>query len=182
MFALSVVLFLTGLIGLICLLVIGGPMARAAERQFGLAANRDAIKALRAERGGMNAQSAVLEERTRELTATHQAMRGELKELDEKIGRMPKQTHELTFELGEPDSSMLPFDFVLSRQAGFLDAAKAAGPEQQLWKQPRMLRVWSRNQTNAATAAEKRYGTKNGFVIRAAMRVESVSGRPAANG
>ena len=181
MFALSVVLFVTGLIGLICLLVIGNPMVRASERQFGLAAGRDTVKKLRGDRGALHTQLAELESQKQELAKSLEAMQAELKELNDKIGRLPKQTHDLTFELGVPDGGMQPFDFVLSRHAGYLDVEKVVGPERQLWKRPRVLRVWSRSLASAVTTAEKRYPDQNGFTIRAAVRVDA-AGHPAAQG
>ena len=98
-------------------------------------------------------------------------MRAELKDLTAKIGKTPKQTHELTFELGTPEGGMQPFDFVLSRQSAYLDLEKISGPERSLWKQPRVLRVWSRSQASAVTTAEKRYPVQNGFIVRTAVRV-----------
>jgi hypothetical protein len=182
MFALSVVLFVTGLLGLICLLVIGGPMVRASERQFGLAAGRDTVKKLRGERGALHTQLAELEAQKQELAKSLESMQTELKDLADKLGRLPKRTHELTFELGVPDGGMQPFDFVLSRHAGYLDIEKVTGPERQLWKRPCVLRVWSRSQANAVTTAEKRYPEQNGFIIRIAERVDVTGNRPAAQG
>jgi hypothetical protein len=171
MFAISVVVFVTGLLGLICLLAIGGPMMRASERQYGLAESRETLKKLRDDRGELQGQLAAQEAQKTELTKTVDAMRAELKDLATKIGKTPKQTHELTFELGTPDGGMQAFDFVLSRQAAYLDLEKIGGPERALWRQPRVLRVWSRSQANATTTAEKRYPIQNGFVVRTAERV-----------
>jgi TolA-binding protein len=182
MFAISVVVFVTGLIGLSCLLAIGSPMMRASERQYGLAASRDALKKLRADRGSLHSQLAELESQKQELVQSIDSMRAELKEATDKIGKMPKQTHELTFELGVPDGGMQPFDFVLSRHAAYLDIEKISGPERQLWKQPRVLRVWSRSQANAVTTAEKRYPVQNCFIVRTAERVAVAAERPAAQG
>jgi hypothetical protein len=169
------------LIGLICLLVIGNPMVRASEQQFGLAAARDTVKTLRAERAALHTQLSELESRKQEMTKSLEAMQEELKALTDKIGRMPKQIQELTFELGVPEGGMQPFDFVLSRHASYLDVEKVTGPERQLWKRPRVLRVWSRSLANAVTTAEKRYPEQNGFIIRVAERV-NVGGHPAAQG
>lgn len=171
MFAISVVVFVTGLLGLICLLAIGSPMMRASERQYGLSESRDALKKLRGDRGELQGKLAGLEAQKAELTKSVEGMRAELKDLTGKIGKTPKQTHELTFELGTPESGMQPFDFVLSRQSAYLDLEKISGPERALWKQPRVLRVWSRSQANATTTAEKRYPVQNGFIVRTAVRV-----------
>jgi septal ring factor EnvC (AmiA/AmiB activator) len=171
MFAISVVVFVTGVLGLICLLAIGGPMMRASERQFGLAESRDALKQLRTDRGALQEQLATLEAQKAEQAKSADDMRAELKDLASKIGKLPKQIYELTFELGTPDGGMQAFDFVLSRQAAYLDVEKISGPERALWKSPRVLRVWSRSQANAVTTAEKRYPIQNGFVVRTAERV-----------
>jgi len=179
MFAISVVVFVTGLLGLICLLAIGGPMMRASERQFGLADSREALKKLRTERGELQGKLNELETQKADLTRTVDGMRAELKDLSAKIGKMPKQTYELTFELGTPAGGMQGFDFVLSRQAAYLDLEKISGPERSLWKQPRVLRVWSRSQANAVTTAEKRYPVQNGFIVRTAVRV-ALGDEPAA--
>jgi hypothetical protein len=182
MFAISVVVFVTGVIGLVCLLVAGGPMARAAERQYGLAEARDSVKKLRGERGALNAQLVGLEGGKQELTASLQSMRDELKQLSGKIARLPKQTYELTFELGAPDAGLQPFEFMLSRNPGYLDVERVIGPERQLWQHPRVLRVWSRNLNNAVTTADKRYPVQNGFVVRAALRVDAAGRQPAIQG
>ena len=179
MFAISVVVFVTGLLGLIGLLVIGSPMMRALERQYSLAENRDALKKLRGDRGELQSQLAALEAQKAELTKSADGMRAELKDLAAKIGKTPKQTHELTFELGTPEGGMQPFDFVLSRQSAYLDLEKISGPERSLWKQPRVLRVWSRSQASAVTTAEKRYPVQNGFMVRTAERVAAVPDEPA---
>ena len=171
MFAISVVVFVTGLLGLICLLAIGGPMMRASERQYGLADSRDALKTLRGDRGELQGKLAESEAQKAELTKSVEGMRAELKDLTAKIGKTPKQTHELTFELGTPEGGMQPFDFVLSRQSAYLDLEKISGPERSLWKQPRVLRVWSRSQASAVTTAEKRYPVQNGFIVRTAVRI-----------
>jgi hypothetical protein len=94
-----------------------------------------------------------------------------------KIGNMPKRTHELTFELGTPEGGMQPFDFVLSRQSAYLDLEKISGPERALWKQPSVLRVWSRSHPNAVTTAEKRYPVQNGFIVRTAVRTAVSDGQ-----
>ena len=182
MFAISVVVFVTGSVGLICLLVIGGPMMRASERQYALAQSRDMLKTLRGGRGALHAQQAERDGQKLELTKALDAMRAELKELNEKIGKMPKQRHELTFELGTPEGGMQAFDFVLSRQAAYLDHEKVSGPERQLWKSPRVLRVWSRSHANALTTAEKRYPVQGGFIVRTAERADPAGGQPAAQG
>lgn len=178
MFAVSVVVFVTGLLALICLLAIGSPMMRASERQYGLAESRDALKKLRADRGELHHELAQLDGQKAELTNTVDGMRAELKELAAKLGKMPKQIYELTFELGTPESGMQAFDFMLSRQAAYLDLEKISGPERQLWREPRVLRVWSRSQSNALTTAEKRYPVQNGFMVRTAERV-AASDHPA---
>jgi uncharacterized coiled-coil protein SlyX len=177
MFAISVVVFVTGLLGLICLLAIGSPMMRASERQYRLAEGRDALKKLRGDRGEFQTRLTELDAQKAELTKTVEGMRGELKELTGKIGKMPKQIYELTFELGTPDGGMQPFDFMLSRQSASLDLEKISGPERQLWREPRVLRVWSRSQPNALTTAEKRYPVQNGFMVRTAMRVAVSDGQ-----
>ena len=171
MFAISVVVFVTGLLGLICLLAVGSPMMRASERQYALAESRDALKKLRDDRGGLQTQLAELEGQKAELTKIVEGMRAELKDLTAKIGKTPMRIHELTFELGTPEGGMQPFDFVLSRQSVYLDLEKISGPERALWKQPRVLRVWSRSQAIATTTAEKRYPVQNGFIVRTAVRV-----------
>jgi septal ring factor EnvC (AmiA/AmiB activator) len=171
MFAVSVVVFVTGLLGLICLLVIGRPMMRASERQYKLAESRAALKKLRDDRGDFQSQLAELESQRAEQAKNVDGMRAELKDLATKIGKAPKQVHELTFELGTPDGGMQAFDFVLSRQAAYLDLEKISGPERALWKQPRVLRVWSRGQASAVTTAEKRYPVQNGFIVRTAERI-----------
>ncbi|MEA2753990.1 MAG: hypothetical protein QOJ54_279 [Aliidongia sp.] len=170
MFAISVVLFVTGLIGLIGLLAVGTPMVRAAERQFELAAARDRIKKLRSERGALNVQLAEADANRRALAESLESMQAEMKSLNGKIDRLPKQINELTFEIGAPETGLLPFDFMLGRNPSALDVEKVAGPERQLWQQARVLRVWSRSLANAAAAAEKRYPMQNGFIIRAALR------------
>jgi septal ring factor EnvC (AmiA/AmiB activator) len=177
MFAISVVTFVTGLLGLICLLAIGGPMMRASERQYGLAENRDALKKLRGDRGAVHAKLAEFEAQKAELTKTVETMRAELKDFAAKVDKTPKRIHELTFELGTPEGGMQPFEFVLSRQAAYLDLEKISGPERALWKQPRVLRVWSRSQPNAVTTAEKRYPVQNGFIVRTAVRVAVSDGQ-----
>jgi hypothetical protein len=182
MFAISVVVFVTGLIGVVCLMVAGGPMARASERQYGLAAARDNVKKLRSERGALNAQLVELEGRKQEASVSLQSMQDELKQLTGKIARLPKQTYELTFELGAPDAGLQPFEFMLSRNPGSLEVDKVIGPERQLWQHPRVLRVWSRTLNNAVTTADKRYPVQNGFVVRAALRVDAAGRQAAAKG
>jgi hypothetical protein len=182
MFAISVVLFVTGLVGLIGLLAIGTPMVRASERQFELALARDHVKKLRSERGSLNAQLAELSENRRTLAQSLEDMQTELKALNGKIDRSPRQINELTFELGAPEAGMLPFDFMLGRNPGYLDIEKVVGPERQLWQQPRVLRVWSRSLANAASAAEKRYPAQNGFIIRAALRAGAADRQAAIHG
>jgi hypothetical protein len=182
MFAISVAIFVTGLIGTVFLLVAGGPMARASERQYGLALARDSVKKLRGERGALNAQLVELEGRKQELTASLQSMQDELKQLAGKIARLPKQTYELTFELGAPDAGLQPFEFMLSRNPGYLDVERVVGPERQLWQHPRVLRVWSRNLNNGMAMADKRYSIQNGFTVRAALRVDGAGSQPVTQG
>jgi hypothetical protein len=179
MFSVSVVVFVAGLIGVVCLLAAGGPMTRAAERQYGLAAARDHVKKLRGERGARNSQLVELEGRKQELTVSLHGMQDELKQLAAKVARLPKQTLELTFELGAPDAGLQSFEFMLSRNPGYLDAERVIGPERQLWQHPRVLRVWSRNLTNAMAMADKRYPVQNGYIVRAALRVDAAGSQPA---
>jgi hypothetical protein len=171
MFAIAIVVFCTGLVSLISLFAIGGPMVRASELQYGLAAGRDKVKQMRGERGTLRSQLADLESAKQAESKALDEMRAQLKDLNDKIGRLPKHTQQLTFELGVADAGMTAFDFVLSRQSHVLDAEKVSGPERSLWKQPRVLRVWARTQATAEAVAEKRYPIQAGFIVRAAERI-----------
>lgn len=172
MFAIAVVVFCTGLVSLIALFVIGGPMVRASEKQYGLAAGRDQVKQLRGERGAFRSQLAELDAAKQGEAKALDAMRAQLKDLNDKVARQPKHTQQLTFELGVADAGMMAFDFMLSRQAHVLDLEKVSGPERSLWKQPRVLRVWARSQANAESVAEKRYPIQAGFIVRIAERID----------
>jgi hypothetical protein len=173
MFALSVVVFVTGLVGLVCLIAIGSPMVRASERQFGLQESRDALKKLRGERGELHVAQSDLAQQKRVFEEELAKMTAEQKQMSSLIGKMPQRVYDLTFELGSPEGGMQAFDFVLSRQPNSLDLEKVTGPERQLWQRQRTLRVWSRSLANAQTTAEKRYPEQNGFIIRNAVRVEA---------
>jgi chromosome segregation ATPase len=181
MFAISVVIFVTGLVAFVGLLILGRPMIQASERQFALAASRSTLKTLRGERGELNVQMADLDNQKRELDKALGAMTAEQKELNDKIGRLPKRVYELTFELGAPEGGAQPYEFIVSRQAAYLDLEKVFGPERQLWERPRVLRVWSRSHAAAVSAAEKRYPVQNGFVVRSAERI-AVSADPPRRG
>lgn len=176
MFALSVVVFVTGLIGLVCLIAIGSPMVRVSERQFGLSASRDALKKLRGERGELHVVQSDLAQQKHNLEEELAAMAVEERQLSGRIGKQPQHIYDLTFELGSPEGGMQAFDFVLSRQPTYLDVEKVTGPERQLWQRQRTLRVWSRSLANAQTVAEKRFPEQNGFIIRNAVRVDASGG------
>jgi|SRR5580658_310100 hypothetical protein len=182
MFEIAAVVFATGLIGLISLLAIGGPMARAAEREHGLAAARSTVKTLRSERGAARAAIAELDGQKQELANSLAVIRAELEEIEQKIGALPDLTYELVFELGAPEAGLQAFDYVLSRSAAYFETEKVAGPDRALWKQARTLRVWSRDSASAGAIADKRYPVQRGFIIRAALRPGVAGRQPAARG
>jgi hypothetical protein len=171
MFDFAVGAFLLTFLGFVTLILAAAPMIRAAERQYGLKAAQDEVKRLRSERA--TERSAIDDVAGQVSTAAAKLadMRVELREIEEEILRLPRQVFELTFELGAPDPGTQPFDFLVSRYPTSLDATGLSGPERDLWKRPRVVRLWGRNQPAAIIAVEKRFRQGDGFTVRVAERL-----------
>ena len=179
MFDFAVVAFILTFLGFLSLVIAAAPMIGAAERQHGLKAAQDEVKRLRSERAsGRNAADEVIQQRDAAASKLS-AMKAELKSLRDEIGRLPKQSYELTFELGTPDPGMQAFLFVISRNMSNQETSSLSAPERALWKFPRAARVWARNQATALAATEKRFRQPDGFTVRLAEQVRAAR---AANG
>ncbi len=173
MFDFAVVAFILTFLGFLCLVIAGAPMVGAAERQHGLKAAQDDVKRLRSERAsGRGAAEEVVQHRDA-AAANLSVMKAELKSLRDEMARLPKQSYELTFELGTPDPGMQAFLFVVSRNMSNQETSSLSAPERTLWKFPRATRVWARNQATAQAAAEKRFRQPDGFTVRVAEQIRT---------
>ncbi|HVJ53318.1 MAG TPA: hypothetical protein VM689_12700 [Aliidongia sp.] len=174
MFDFAIGAFLLAFLGFLCLVTAGAPMVRAAERQHGLKAAQDEAKKLRGERAAERNGVGELLGRRDEAAAKLAAMRVELRKIEEDIGRLPKQSFELTFEFGT-DAGQAAFDFLISRHPNSLDSTTLSAPERNLWKLPRVARAWNRNQAAALAVVEKRFRQADGFSVRVAERIDHTS-------
>jgi hypothetical protein len=176
MFDFAVGALLLTFLGFMCLIIAGAPMIRAAERQHGLKAAHDEVKRLRGERATERSAASEVAGKRDDAASKLAVMTAELRKLEEEIARLPKQIFELTFELGAPDPGMQSFEFVVSRNPTSADSSGLPGPERALWKAPRIVRAWSRNQAAAIAAVEKRFRQADGFTVRAAERLGAAGG------
>ena len=167
MFLVLVIILILSLLGLIGCLGLRGPLIRAAENRHGLASARDSIGAARQQRLAEHSLSSDFEDKLKTQRKALAEIDANLKKAQQQVALLPKQVFEIVFELGAPDSGLQAYEFIVARKAGTL-----AGAEAELWARPRLLRAWSRNQIGAQGMAQSRFPSAEGFMLRAAERLD----------
>jgi hypothetical protein len=162
------------LLGIVAVLILRGPMIRAAEERHGLTSSIKAVTDARKARVEGKHKVTELEARKNGLRDKIAAVEADTKKIDQQLKAMPQMVYTLVFELGAGDESMPVFEFIVSRVRRS-EPGDVKGPERELWARPRVVRTRSRNAQTAMATALARFPTADGFTVRPAERIEATT-------
>ncbi|HEV2675315.1 MAG TPA: hypothetical protein VGV37_12300 [Aliidongia sp.] len=140
-------------------------MIEAFSRQIGVAeSNRESAEALVALQEARR-QLALAEAASRDLVRQRTHLNEQIAECRRDIGAPRRERIDLVFELGTPrleDGHSLFAANCLPGQSS-TTAGNGRQPDPQVWRQPRLVRVWGKNASLCQSMAEQRFGSKRDF-------------------
>jgi len=136
-------------------------------KQIGLAeSNRDSADAMAAVQEARR-QLTQAENASRDLAREGSHLRGKIAECHRAITGPRRERIDLVFELGVPrleDGHSLFVANCLPGQTG-ASAGNGRMPDPDVWRQPRLVRVWGKNASLCQSIAEQRFGSKRVFAL-----------------
>jgi len=146
--------------------VIGG----LARRLGGADAGRDSAEVM-AELLEARKHLAAMEEITRDLTRERNRLKDHIAGAQRDIAAPRRERVDLVFELGtaRPDEGYCLFTAVRLPAQAHIGPGSGRVPDPDVWRQPRLVRVWGQNVNLCLSIAEQRFGSKRDFQL---IRIE----------
>jgi len=156
-------------VGLVLLLLAHRlPLAitRVFARTIGLPEAMIAAEEALAELAEAKRQLAAAESEEYKLEREHSHLAGKISTWRRDIAQPRRERLDLLYEFGTPQTVDAHIDFIAVRQPVVVRAGSGLRlPDPDVWRKPRLVRVWGRNGNLCLSMAQQRFGSKREFAL-----------------
>jgi len=111
-------------------------------------------------------QLAAVEREEHRLEREHSHLEGKISNWRRDIAQPRRERLELLYEFGTPQTVGAHIDYVAVRQPVVVRTGGGLrAPDPDVWRKPRLVRVWGRNGNLCLSVAQQRFGSKREFAL-----------------